>query len=309
MLCSNCGSKLNGDVKFCPNCGKEVLNSNTTNQISDKNNDEKVNVGLVILSFIIPLAGLIIFLTKKDNEPKTAKASGICALVSFILEIIAILVMFMIFSFVLNTSKEIVKEGGNTFNKIMDRVEDNIDKVTEDEDNDIEITDEWDDYEFVVNNKIIKLPCTYAQLTNATGFKMKSAQENSSLSSNYYTLVNMYKNDNLALYTEILNDTNSDIKYTEAKITRIGQTKYQVEKGADQIIFPGDIKVGDKITNEEIIDEYGEPTNKRDYSNNGYESVTYVYNANTNWTTTNYFEIKVVNGIIDEITLDNRNYK
>lgn len=55
--------------------------------------EEKASVGLAILSFIIPLAGLIIFLTQKDKKPKTAKVSGICALVSFILNIfIAILI-------------------------------------------------------------------------------------------------------------------------------------------------------------------------------------------------------------------------
>ena len=50
--------------------------------------EEKASVGLAILSFFIPLAGLIIFLTKKNDRPKTAKVSGICALVSFILNIV-----------------------------------------------------------------------------------------------------------------------------------------------------------------------------------------------------------------------------
>ena len=50
--------------------------------------EEKASVGLAILSFFIPLAGLIIILTKKNDRPKTAKVSGICALVSFILNIV-----------------------------------------------------------------------------------------------------------------------------------------------------------------------------------------------------------------------------
>lgn len=50
--------------------------------------EQKASVGLAILSFIIPLAGLIIFLSYKDKRPKTAKTSGICALVGFILGII-----------------------------------------------------------------------------------------------------------------------------------------------------------------------------------------------------------------------------
>ena len=34
--------------------------------------EEKASVGLAILSYLIPLIGLILFLTKKDNKPKTA---------------------------------------------------------------------------------------------------------------------------------------------------------------------------------------------------------------------------------------------
>lgn len=51
--------------------------------------EEKASVGLAILSFIIPIAGLIIFLSYRKKRPKTAKVSGICALVSFILGIVS----------------------------------------------------------------------------------------------------------------------------------------------------------------------------------------------------------------------------
>lgn len=50
--------------------------------------EQKASVGLAILSFLIPIAGLIIYLTKKNDRPKTAKTSGICALVSVILNIV-----------------------------------------------------------------------------------------------------------------------------------------------------------------------------------------------------------------------------
>lgn len=51
--------------------------------------EEKANVGLAILSFFIPLAGLIIFIKNKDKKPKTAKVCGICALVCVILIILS----------------------------------------------------------------------------------------------------------------------------------------------------------------------------------------------------------------------------
>lgn len=57
--------------------------------------EQKASVGFAILSFLVPLAGLIIYLTMKDKRPKTAKTSGICALVSFILEIVFVIVFYV----------------------------------------------------------------------------------------------------------------------------------------------------------------------------------------------------------------------
>ncbi len=55
--------------------------------------EEKASVVFAILSFFIPIAGLIIFFSKKNSRPQTAKVSGICALVSFILQIILTVVI------------------------------------------------------------------------------------------------------------------------------------------------------------------------------------------------------------------------
>lgn len=61
--------------------------------------EEKVSVGLAILSYIIPLAGLIIYCTKKNSRPKTAKVSGKCALASVVINVvISILIWVIVFS-------------------------------------------------------------------------------------------------------------------------------------------------------------------------------------------------------------------
>ncbi len=64
--------------------------------MSQNNNthiEEKASVGLAILSFIIPLVGLILFITKRKERPKTAKACGITALVSVIISIVLSVIM------------------------------------------------------------------------------------------------------------------------------------------------------------------------------------------------------------------------
>ena len=101
MYCKWCGNKIDENSKFCPNCGKEVLTSNDGSQsvISDDSNmvkGEKANVWFAVLSFFIPLAGLIVFLVKKDKEPKTAKVSGICAIVGFLLSFVLSIILFFL---------------------------------------------------------------------------------------------------------------------------------------------------------------------------------------------------------------------
>ncbi len=53
---------------------------------------EKASVILAILSYLIPIVGFILFFAKKNSKPKTAKVCGICALVSFIINFIIIMV-------------------------------------------------------------------------------------------------------------------------------------------------------------------------------------------------------------------------
>ena len=63
----------------------------------------------------------------------------------------------------------------------------------------------------------------------------------------------------------------------------------------------------DKITKDKITQLLGTPNDIDEYSSDGYEKITYKYFENSTWTTTNNYEITVVNGIIDELQLDNRN--
>lgn len=50
---------------------------------------EKASIGLTILSFLIPLIGIILFFKKNRTQPKTAKACGIAAVAAVIVGIIA----------------------------------------------------------------------------------------------------------------------------------------------------------------------------------------------------------------------------
>lgn len=85
--CRKCGAETGGKAEICPNCGEPFA-------LKDGQSvKEKVNVFLCILSALIPIVGLVFYLVWKKDRPRQSKISGICALVAFIAEMIAGIVM------------------------------------------------------------------------------------------------------------------------------------------------------------------------------------------------------------------------
>ncbi len=82
MYCKNCGKEIDDNAYVCPHCGVKVEKQTTGDDSGSK-------VGWGILSFLIPLVGLILFCMWKNDKPATAKVCGSCALVSFILGIVS----------------------------------------------------------------------------------------------------------------------------------------------------------------------------------------------------------------------------
>ena len=70
-------------------------NESTSNEVNLNSNDVP-STGLNIISFLIPLVGLIIYLTEKDKAPKKAKSAGKAAIwgvgVSILLGIISVII-------------------------------------------------------------------------------------------------------------------------------------------------------------------------------------------------------------------------
>ena len=58
--------------------------------------EEKANIGLAILSYLIPIVGLVLYLTQQAEKPKTAKACGKAALASVIINMVLVIAMYAI---------------------------------------------------------------------------------------------------------------------------------------------------------------------------------------------------------------------
>ena len=89
--CTKCGKELIDEAVVCPGCGCAVVAPNSGHQGMPQYQNyqteqyDKPNVGLCILSALIPLFGFIYWPVKHTESPKKAQACGITAITAFII--------------------------------------------------------------------------------------------------------------------------------------------------------------------------------------------------------------------------------
>lgn len=173
------------------------------------------------------------------------------------------------------------------------------------------LSSDWKSFKFSVNGKVYSLPISYQQFSSDTGFTLDPSAATTTVKNNYYVLTNLQDNGKKVFSTEILNNTGSETTVSNGIIFNLSQQKFYTESlGAPKAIFPGNLTTGISITKEQIVNLFGEPSNIRNYvSDDGdYKSDTYSYYLNKDFTTFDYYEIVVINGIIDTLKLDHGKY-
>lgn len=93
--CNMCGNQLPDSLTICPNCG--IVQPQQYNSIIQK----KGNFGWAILGFFVPVAGLVLYLVWRNENPGDAKMAGKGALVSAILEAIFVFIYIIFFIYMI----------------------------------------------------------------------------------------------------------------------------------------------------------------------------------------------------------------
>lgn len=92
-FCSHCGKELMDEAVVCVNCGCSV---NGANSMANAAAGEDIpNGGLNILSFFIPIVGLILYCAMQSKTPRKAKQIGIFALVGFVINLVLVIALSM----------------------------------------------------------------------------------------------------------------------------------------------------------------------------------------------------------------------
>ena len=96
MYCKHCGKEVENGARYCPHCGKDLENNDPfadygttkTSQNNYRQEEDQPNFGLAVLSFFIPLVGLILFACWNSSYPLKAKSCAKGALIGFIVGIV-----------------------------------------------------------------------------------------------------------------------------------------------------------------------------------------------------------------------------
>lgn len=90
--CSKYGKEIMDEALICPECGcaqESIAQGKNVLQTKESSN----NIGWSILGFLVPIAGLILYLVWKETSPAKAKAAGVGALIGFVVTIFLTLIV------------------------------------------------------------------------------------------------------------------------------------------------------------------------------------------------------------------------
>jgi len=90
--CPNCGTQVKENQNICQNCGENI----NFNQPETQPEEMGSTIGYAVLGFVIPLAGLILFLIWMEEKPKASRSAGLGALLNVITSVLGSILIFII---------------------------------------------------------------------------------------------------------------------------------------------------------------------------------------------------------------------
>lgn len=93
-FCQHCGGEVHSDAAICVHCGRTLQQVQQPSTLSSIQDEGGFLWGL--LGFLVPVAGLVIYLIWKQERPNNARAAGIGALVNVGIGI-AFFILYIIF--------------------------------------------------------------------------------------------------------------------------------------------------------------------------------------------------------------------
>lgn len=258
MFCRRCGTELQDNV--CPACGypaSENPSPSASNPVAPATANDKKSVGLNILSFFIPLAGLILYLTQKDEKPIQAKSAGKSALGGFITGFVLTVILTVL----------LVALGMYGFSVLQDEAAGSYETPY------ITAQDGWlhaygnryadtifqsHSMTVVFDGVEVQFPCTYAEFTQKTGYVLEDTADVSQPLNvkNISEYMRAYNAVGSEVYIHFYN--NGDAPAPAGECLVAGMT-VDIWNSSTSVVLPQNIQLGGAYQAEELTKKYGEP--------------------------------------------------
>lgn len=297
MRCSFCGNELEEGVKYCPLCGTKVKGKDPEKHAEEANeaNDDRCSdpngyqygcgqpvkrisgTKYIVFSILTTLCccpplgiASIIFASKIDALQRSGDYAGAkkASKTARTLMIIGLIVGLA----------SVVVTGTNTFSKFDDMVNSGSYEIEEEElveesesdavveeipRSDVQkadgLGDTWSSFTVQINDTVLRFPCTISDVEE-TGLKMDDEYwgDAAIVEAGDYELVFFSDDDLCSLMFMSVNNSATDKKVSECPLSGICVSDFDVKDGKVTVIFPGDVRVGDNIS--EVEAKWGAAT-------------------------------------------------
>lgn len=292
----------------------------SSNQVNNQD-EEKANVGLIILSILVPVVGLILYCTQKSDKPKSAKSYGRAALISAIVCIvlsIAGTVASFYGAMKLGdwTTSSSFSSSASDSDDDFDVVEDNKDDKKTDAGKEettkknepaaggfstTKVVD-YDNMQIAINGKVYTLGKTTLQdlVNDGVSFKDNTKDKLDNVvdeNSGESVEIKLSNNDSFSISFGNFSDSGKALK--DCVLERV---YYYVDDDEKNIVtFP----FSTTMSENEFKEKAGTPSDTSNYSSNDYTSNTYEYKKDSNKYYGEYgYEFDYTDGELYSITMD-----
>jgi len=198
------------------------------------------------------------------------------------------------------STKDVSKDDSDSKDKVVEKDEDKSKDIKLEKG---EPSTDVKDAEIGFNGYKISLPCTYDEFVALTGYQMKETREKSYLEADEREDIEVYNPDDFDTPLATINIENysrEDMMYKDCTITGIYQDDYVRLQDSELFTFPGNLKIGSKVTKDDLVELFGEPEyeyeDEEDYEDYSYEAYNWSYGSKA-------IMVTLVNGKVSDITI------
>lgn len=309
MYCAKCGTLLPENASMCPNCGTSVVDNSQSGASvfyptqQPQNSPvyqqppaaDKSNIWLNVLSFFVPIFGIIWYFVKREKKPKEAKGTLKTAIVgvavNFAIILLGFIFVFVGTGLVLGGMESAVPETtvASVENPVFSPQVPNAETAE-------------DLYRLSISGQNIQLPIELTAFENTTGFRVKDSESNPYdivLQPGEHKTVTEKHYQGTEVFLDIFNNSSSPKALGYCTVGGISQ----YANSGNPITFANGIQVGQHMTKSDAVSVFGAPSDLTE--SDGYVRLTY-YEDYDQYASKRMFVITLENGVVTEIITQKR---